>query len=70
LLKEKAKQKKTEGRVSFKQPSPVLRIEKDGVITYSNEAGKLLLEAWKAVLEEKFPQMSRKLAKSSPEKKI
>jgi PAS domain S-box-containing protein len=27
-------------------PSPVLKIEKEGVIVYSNEAGKPLLEAW------------------------
>ncbi len=36
-------------------PSPVLRIENEGVITYSNEAGKLLLEAWEGGIGEKVP---------------
>jgi PAS domain S-box-containing protein len=36
-------------------PSPVLRIEKEGVITYSNKAGKLLLEAWESSVGRKVP---------------
>lgn len=36
-------------------PSPVLRIEKEGVIIYSNEAGKLLLKAWESRIGEKVP---------------
>ncbi len=36
-------------------PSPVLRIEKEGVITYSNKAGKILLELWETRIGEKVP---------------
>lgn len=37
-------------------PSPFLRIEKEGVITYSNKAGALLLERWKSRVGEKVPE--------------
>jgi hypothetical protein len=33
----------------LKQPTPVLKIEKEGVITYSNEAGKPLIEEWGSI---------------------
>lgn len=36
-------------------PSPVLRIEIEGTIVYSNEAGKLLLEVWETKIGEKVP---------------
>ncbi|MDD3246042.1 MAG: PAS domain S-box protein [Methanosarcina sp.] len=36
-------------------PSPVLRIEKEGLILYANEAGKSLLEAWGSGVGEKVP---------------
>lgn len=41
-------------------PSPVLRIEKEGIITYSNKAGELLLEAWESKVGEKAPEYVQK----------
>ena len=41
-------------------PSPVLRIEKEGLILYANEAGKSLLEAWGSGVGEKVPVKIRK----------
>ena len=31
-------------------PSPFMRIEIDGTVTYSNKSGKLLLEEWNAIM--------------------
>ena len=43
-------------------PSPVLRIETEGVILYANKAGKSLLEAWGSGIGEKVPVKIRKTA--------
>ena len=50
-------------------PSPVLRIEKEGVILYANEAGKSLLEAWKSGVGEKVPVIILKTVRKATLKK-
>ncbi|KKH47465.1 histidine kinase [Methanosarcina sp. 1.H.A.2.2] len=46
-------------------PSPVLRIEKEGVILYANEAGKSLLEVWESGIGEKVPAKIRKTVRKA-----
>ncbi|WP_440947806.1 PAS domain S-box protein [Methanosarcina sp. T3] len=50
-------------------PSPVLRIEKEGVILYTNKAGKLLLETWKSEVGEKVPVEIQKTVRKATFKK-
>jgi len=50
-------------------PSPVLRIENEGVILYANKAGKLLLEAWESGVGEKVPIKIRKTVRKAALKK-
>ncbi|AKB75376.1 Sensory transduction histidine kinase [Methanosarcina lacustris Z-7289] len=50
-------------------PSPVLRIEKEGVILYANEAGKSLLEAWGSGVGEKVPVKIRETVRKAALKK-
>lgn len=49
----------------FNSPSPVLRIEKEGVILYANEAGKSLLEAWESGVGEKVPVIIRRTVREA-----
>lgn len=54
-------------------PNPVLSIEKDGSVLYSNEAGKDLLREWEVKVGEKLPAHIRDIAqrvlfKNIPEK--
>jgi len=46
-------------------PSPILRIEKEGVILYANKAGKLLLEAWGSGVGEKIPEKIQKTVRKA-----
>lgn len=50
-------------------PSPVLKIEKEGVILYANEAGKSLLEAWGSGVGEKVPVKIRETGRKAALKK-
>ncbi|AAM06267.1 PAS domain S-box protein [Methanosarcina acetivorans] len=50
-------------------PSPILRIEKEGVILYANKAGKLLLETWKSEVGEKVPVKIQKTVRKATLKK-
>ena len=36
-------------------PNPVISIEKDGTVLYTNEAGKPLLHEWRVEIGEKLP---------------
>lgn len=50
-------------------PSPILRIEKGGVILYANQAGKSLLDAWESRVGEKVPAIIRKNVRKAALKK-
>jgi len=50
-------------------PSPVLRIENEGVILYANKAGKPLLEAWGSGIGEKVPVIILKTVRKAALKK-
>lgn len=55
-------------------PNPVLRVEKDGTLLYSNEAGEPLLHEWGARVGKKLPScigdlVKRVICRNSPEKK-
>ena len=45
---------KTE-QFSATNPNPVLSVEKDGTVLYSNEAGEPLLREWGIEVREKLP---------------
>ncbi len=54
-------------------PNPVLRVEKDGTVLYSNKAGEPLLHEWDVGVGEKLPSsigdfVQRVLSRNSPEK--
>ena len=54
-------------------PNPVLTVEKDGTVLYSNEAGEPLLNEWNVEIGEKLPSyiggfMQRTISRNSPEK--
>ncbi|AKB77481.1 sensory transduction histidine kinase [Methanosarcina horonobensis HB-1 = JCM 15518] len=54
-------------------PNPVLRVEKDGTLLYSNEAGEPLLHEWGARVGKKLPScigdlVKRVICRNSPEK--
>ena len=54
-------------------PNPVLSVEKDGTVLYSNEAGELLLHEWNVGIGEKLPSnirdlVQRVISRNSPEK--
>ncbi len=54
-------------------PNPVLRVEKDGTVLYSNKAGEPLLHEWGVGVGEKLPSsigdfVQRVLSRNSPEK--
>ncbi len=54
-------------------PNPVLRVEKDGTVLYSNEAGEPLLHEWDVEVGEKLPSIigdfvHRVICRNSPEK--
>ena len=54
-------------------PNPVLSVEKDGAVIYSNEAAKSLLDEWSMNIGEKLPSSIGNLVKkvfsqNSPEK--
>ena len=56
-----------------KNPNPVLRVEKDGTVLYSNGAGKLLLHEWGVGVGEKLPScigdfVQRVISRNGPEK--
>lgn len=46
-------------------PTPVLKIEKEGVITYSNEAGKPLIEEWGSIPGGKVPLNIQKIVRKA-----
>ncbi len=54
-------------------PNPVLSVEKDGTVLYSNEAGEPLLHEWGVKVGEKLPSsigdlVQRVISRNSPEK--
>ncbi|MDQ1255117.1 MAG: hypothetical protein QG646_4396, partial [Euryarchaeota archaeon] len=54
-------------------PSSMLRVDKDGTILYSNEAGKVLLREWKVVVGETLPPcivdlVQQAISRNNPEK--
>ena len=54
-------------------PNPVLTVEKDGTVLYSNKAGELLLHEWDVEIGEKLPLnigdlVQRVISRNSPEK--
>jgi PAS domain S-box-containing protein len=54
-------------------PNPLLRVEKDGTVLYSNKAGEPLLHEWDVGVGEKLPSsigdfVQRVLSRNSPEK--
>jgi hypothetical protein len=54
-------------------PNPVLRVEKDGTVLYSNKAGEPLLHEWGVGVGEKLPSyivdfVQRVIFRNSPEK--
>ncbi|RPJ79506.1 MAG: PAS domain S-box protein [Alphaproteobacteria bacterium] len=54
-------------------PNPVLSVEKDGTVLYSNEAGETLLYEWKVRVGDKLPTsigelVHRVISRNSPEK--
>ena len=56
-----------------KNPNPVLSVEKDGTVIYSNEAGEPLLREWGVKVGEKLPSSiedhaKRVISHNSPEK--
>jgi ligand-binding sensor protein len=56
-----------------KNPNPVLRVGKDGIILYSNEAGEPLLSEWSVGIGEKIPSkigniVQRVTSQNSPER--
>jgi hypothetical protein len=56
-----------------KNPNPVLSVANDGIVTYSNEAGELLLQEWGVGVGKKLPIyveniMQRAISQNSPEK--
>jgi PAS domain S-box-containing protein len=56
-----------------KNPNPVLMVEKDGTVLYSNEAGEYLLQEWGVGVGEKLPSsigdlVQRVISRNSPEK--
>ena len=56
-----------------KNPNPVLSVEKDGTVLYSNEAGEPLLHEWGVRVGEKLPSyigdfVQRVISRNSPEK--
>jgi len=60
-------------QISATSPNPVLRIDKNGTVLYSNEAGKFLLHEWSVGVGEKLPSYLAEFAqsvisRSSPEK--
>ena len=64
---------KTEEQFSEKNPNPMLTVEKDGIVRYSNEAGEFLLHDWGIVVGEKLPSyigdlVQRIISRNSPEK--
>ena len=48
---------------SDKNPNPVLSVEKDGTVLYSNEAGEPLLIEWGVELEKNYLPISEILCK-------
>jgi Sensory domain found in PocR len=59
--------------ISCKEPNPVLSVEKDWTVIYSNEAGKPLLHEWSVKIGDKLPSyigdfVQRVLCRNSPEK--
>ncbi|MHC1753930.1 MAG: PAS domain S-box protein [Methanosarcina sp.] len=51
-------------------PSPVLRVEKEGIILYANKAGRALIEAWESGIGEKAPvEIRKKVRKAALQKK-
>jgi PAS domain S-box-containing protein len=53
--------------------NPVLRVDKDGTVLYSNEPGKILLNEWGVEIEGKLPSsiakfMQKVISRNSPEK--
>ncbi|MGB9938916.1 PAS domain S-box protein [Methanosarcina sp.] len=56
-----------------KNPNPVLRVEKDGTVLYSNVAGEPLLHEWGVGIGEKLPSfigdfVQKVISRNSPEK--
>jgi hypothetical protein len=54
-------------------PNPVLSVEKDGTVFYSNKAGEPLLNIWGVGVGEKLPSsiggfVQRVISRNSPEK--
>jgi PAS domain S-box-containing protein len=61
------------GQFTAKNPNPVLSVANDGIVTYSNEAGELLLQEWGMRVGKKLPiyvekVMQRAISQNSPEK--
>jgi PAS domain S-box-containing protein len=60
-------------RTSVKNKNPVLNVDRNGCVLYSNEAGEPLLYEWGAIVGEKLPsnigdRVQRVISQNSPEK--
>ncbi len=60
-------------QISATSPNPVLCVDKNGTVLYSNEAGKFLLHEWSVGVGEKLPSdlaefVQRVISRNSPEK--
>ena len=69
----KRKMKTKMEQFSATNPNPVLSVEKDGTVLYSNEAGEPLLHEWGVGVGEKLPSsigdfVQRVISRNSPEK--
>ncbi|WP_461650163.1 sensor histidine kinase [Methanosarcina sp.] len=61
------------GQFSAENPNPVICVENDGTVLYSNEAGEPLLHEWDVRVGEKLPSnvgdfVQRVISRNSPEK--
>lgn len=54
-------EKEDVARFPSEDPSPILRVAKDGVILYANDASKLLLKTWKSKVGKNVSKKWRKL---------
>jgi PAS domain S-box-containing protein len=67
ITKRKISEKEIKSLAKFpsEDPNPVLRITKDGTVTYSNKAGFQVLDSWKTKIGEKAPERWRNAIKKS-----